>query len=60
MTTRQMFKPRYQDIENIPVFVRIFDQSIMSRNGTPRGPLFIANGLSDSTGDGVTVTKDVQ
>jgi hypothetical protein len=60
LTTKQMFRPRYQDIEKIPVFVRIFDQSIMSRSGTPRGPLFIANGLSDPTGDGVTVTKDVQ
>lgn len=32
----------------------------MSRSGTPREPLFIGNGLSDSVGDGVTVTKDVQ
>ena len=32
----------------------------MSRTGTPRGPLFIGNGLSDATGDGVTSTKDVQ
>ena len=60
LTTKQMFKPRYQDIEEIPVFVRMFDQSSMGRSGTPRGPLFIANGLSDPTGDGVTVTKDVQ
>lgn len=60
LTTDQLFKPQYQDIERIPVFVRIFDDLIMSRAGTPRGPLFIGNGLSDSTGDGVTVTKDVQ
>jgi hypothetical protein len=60
LTTKQMFKPRYQDIEKIPIFVRMFDHSIMGRSGTPRGPLFIGNGLSDSTGDGVTVTKDVQ
>lgn len=60
LTTQKMFKPQYQDIEKIPVFVRIFDHLIMSRSGTPRGPLFIGNGLSDSTGDGVTVTKDVQ
>lgn len=40
--------------------VRIFDRLIMGRTGTPRGPLFIGNGLSDSIGDGVTVTKDVQ
>ena len=60
LTTAQMFKSRYQDIERIPVFVRIFDRSIMSRTGTPRGPLFIGNGLSDPTGDGVTVTRDAQ
>jgi hypothetical protein len=60
LTTEQLFKPQYQDIEKIPVFVRIFDHLIMSRTGTPRGPLFIGNGLSDSIGDGVTVTKDVK
>jgi hypothetical protein len=60
LTTKQLFKPQDQDIEKIPVFVRIFDDLIMSRAGTPRGPLFIGNGLSDSIGDGVTVTKDVR
>jgi hypothetical protein len=60
LTTEHLFKPRYQDIEKIPVLVRIFDRLMMSRTGTPRGPLFIGNGLSDSIGDGVTVTKDVQ
>lgn len=44
----------------MPVLVRILDQLIMSRTGTPRAPLFIAVGLSDSTGDGVMVAKDVQ
>jgi hypothetical protein len=61
LTTEQMFKPQYRDIEkDVPVVVRIFDRLIMGRSGTPRGPLFIANGLSDSVGDGVMVTKDVQ
>jgi hypothetical protein len=60
LTTEQLFKPQYQDIEKIPFFVRAFDKQIMSRSGTPRGPLFIGNGLSDSIGDGVTVTQDVQ
>lgn len=60
LTTEQLFKPRYRDIAKIPVFVRTFDDLIMSRSGTPRGPLFIGNGLSDPTGDGVTVTRDVQ
>jgi hypothetical protein len=60
LTTEQLFKPQYQDIEKIPVFVHAFDHQIMGRSGTPRGPLFIGNGLSDSVGDGVTVAKDVQ
>jgi hypothetical protein len=61
LTTEQMFKPQYQNIEKkLPALVRAFNKQIMSRSGTPRGPLFIGNGLSDSIGDGVTVAKDVQ
>lgn len=60
LTTEELFKPQYRDIKKIPVFVRAFDHQIMSRSGTPRGPLFIGNGLSGSVGDGVTVAKDVQ
>ncbi len=60
LTTAQLLKPQYQDIEKVAVFARIFDHLIMSRTGTPRAPLFIGNGLSDPTGDGVMVTKDVQ
>jgi len=60
LTTEQLFKPRYQDITKVPVLVRILDQVIMSRTGTPRAPLFIGVGLWDPTGDGVMVAKDVQ
>ena len=60
LTIRQMFKPKYQDLAKVPLFVGILDRLIMSRTGTPRGPLFIGNGLSDSIGDGVMVAKDVQ
>ncbi|MGH9920151.1 MAG: lipase family protein, partial [Nitrososphaerales archaeon] len=60
LTTEQMFKAPYRDIEKVPVFVRIFDRLIMSRSGTPRSPLFIGVGQSDPTGDTVIVTKDVQ
>jgi hypothetical protein len=60
LTTEQMFKPQYRPIEKDPVFVRIFDRMIMSRSGTPRGPLFIGSGFSDSVGDGVTVMKDAR
>ena len=40
LTTEQLFKPQYQDITKVPVLVRILDQLIMSRTGTPRAPLF--------------------
>jgi hypothetical protein len=60
LTIRQMFKPQYQDFTKVPLFVGILDRLIMSRTGTPRAPLFIGDGLSDSIGDGVMVTKDVQ
>ena len=60
LTTAQLLKPPFQDIEKVPVFVRVFDHLIMGRTGTPRAPLFIGNGLSDPIGDGVMVIKDVQ
>ena len=60
LTTAQLLKPQYQDIEKVAVLVRTFDHLIMGRTGTPRAPLFIGNGLSDPIGDGVMVTKDVQ
>lgn len=60
LTTAQMFKPQYEDIYEVPVLVRVLDRLIMSRTGTPRAPLFIGVGLSDSVGDGVMVAKDVQ
>jgi len=60
LTTGQLFKPPYRDITRVPVLVRILDHVIMSGTGTPRAPLFIGVGLSDPTGDGVMVAKDVQ
>ena len=38
----------------------MFNRLIMSRTGTPKGPLFLANGNSDGAGDGVMVAKDVE
>jgi Secretory lipase len=60
LTIGQMFRPQYQDIEKVPTLVRILDHLIMSRTGTPRAPLFTGVGLSDSTGDGAVVARDVQ
>ena len=44
----------------MPVFTQMFNRLVMSRTGTPRGPLLLANGNSDGTGDGVTIAKDVE
>jgi len=60
LTTAELLKPKYRDIEKVAVFTRIFDHLIMGRTGTPRAPLFIGNGRSDAIGDGVMVTGDVQ
>ncbi len=60
LTIEQLFKPQYRDFAKVPRFVGILNHLIMSRTGTPRGPLFIGVGLSDSIGDGVMVEKDVR
>ncbi|MGC8628140.1 MAG: lipase family protein, partial [Acidimicrobiales bacterium] len=60
LTVQQLFLPRYKDIYTVPAFVRILNRLIMGRTGTPRAPLFIGEGNSDGTGDGVMVFKDVE
>jgi pimeloyl-ACP methyl ester carboxylesterase len=57
---QDMFKPQYQNFTKVPIFTRIFNDSIMGRLSVPRGPQLMAVGHSDATGDGVMVTKDVQ
>jgi len=58
LTYQKLLKSRYHDIFKIPPFVKFTDHLIMSRTGTPKGPLFMGVGDSDGTGDGVMVTKD--
>ncbi|MFZ0041439.1 MAG: lipase family protein [Solirubrobacteraceae bacterium] len=60
LTIQKLVKPQYANPDLIPDFVRIGDELIMSRTGTPKGPLFIGVGNADGTGDGVMVAKDVQ
>jgi hypothetical protein len=55
-----LLKPQYKDWKKVPIFVRIFNASIMSEAGTPREPLLMGVGNTDGTGDGVMITKDVQ
>jgi hypothetical protein len=60
LTVQRLFKPEYHDIFAIPTFTRVLNRLIMGRTGTPRVPLFIGEGNSDGTGDGIMVFKDVE
>lgn len=60
LTIQSLLKPQYQNYLQLPDLVRIADDLIMSRTGTPRGPLFMGVGNADGTGDGVMVAADVQ
>ena len=59
-TLAELFLPQYRNIFALPVFRQMFNRLIMSRTGTPKGPLLLANANSDGTGDGVTIAKDVE
>jgi hypothetical protein len=60
LKAQQLLKPAFQNIYSIPAVVRIDDELIMSRTGTPTEPLLMGVGDADGTGDGVMITKDVQ
>jgi hypothetical protein len=61
LTVQKLLKPQYQDFLQIPAFARVVDDLIMgSVPGHPTGPLFMAVGDSDGTGDGIMVTADVE
>jgi Secretory lipase len=55
-----LLKPQYKDWKTVPVFVKIFNASIMGEAGTPKEPLLMGVGNADGTGDGVMIAKDVQ
>ena len=59
-TLNELLMPQYRNIFAVPVFTRMFNRLVTSRTGTPRGPLLLANGYSDGTGDGVTIADDVE
>ena len=59
-TLDELFLAQYRNIFAVPVSRDMFNRLIMSRTGIPRGPLLLANGNSDGTGDGVTIAKDVE
>lgn len=60
LTIQKLVGPQYQDFFAIPLFAKINNQLIMGATGTPKGPLFIAVGNADGTGDGVMVADDVE
>lgn len=59
-TYAQLFKPAYQQTSSVPSLAKLFNHLIMGEGGTPKEPLFIANGNSDGTGDGVMIATDVE
>ena len=60
LTVQRLVKPRYANFLGVPVIARVSNRLIMTRTGTPRGPLFVGVGNADGTGDGVMVARDVE
>jgi hypothetical protein len=61
LTIQQLVKKRYSNVFTVPVLVTIINHLIMgSTPGNPTGPLFMAVGDADGTGDGIMVVADVE
>ena len=61
LTVQQLVKKKYRDVFDVPVLVKIINRLIMgSAPGNPTGPLFMAVGNADGTGDGIMVVADVE
>lgn len=60
LTIQKLLKPRYQNFLSVPIFASIVNEVIMGSDGTPRIPMFMANGNADGTGDDVMVAADVE
>ncbi|MGZ4165221.1 MAG: lipase family protein [Solirubrobacteraceae bacterium] len=58
LTIQKLLKPQYANFLGIPIFATTVNHLIMSRTGTPKGPLFIGVGNKDGTGDGVMIAAD--
>jgi Secretory lipase len=58
---QSLLKAKYANFLAVPTFRRIVNKLLMgTAKGHPKGPLFMAVGNADGTGDGVMVTKDVE
>ena len=61
LTIQKLLKPQYQDPYQVAEFVKVINALIMGTvPGHPNGPLFMAVGNVDGTGDGVMVAGDVE
>ena len=60
LTFEKMLRPQYQDWQKVPVFVRLFNDSILGRGRAPAEPLLMRVGNRGDGGDGVMIAKDVQ
>jgi hypothetical protein len=60
LTIQKLVKSQYQDFFGVPLFASINNKLIMSRTGTPKGPLFMGVGNKDGTGDSVMIAADVK
>jgi hypothetical protein len=58
LTIQKLLGARYQNVLSVIPFVDIMNRLIMSRTGTPAGPLLIGVGNADGIGDGVMVAAD--
>jgi len=61
LTIQQLLKPQYQNVLAIPLFAKLINELIMgTASSHPKGPLLMAVGNEDGTGDGVMVAADVE
>jgi Secretory lipase len=61
LTIQQLVKKKYSDVFSVRPLVEIINQLIMGNEpGNPTGPLFLAVGNADGTGDGIMVVADVE
>jgi outer membrane lipoprotein SlyB len=61
LTVQRLVKKKYSNVFTVPALVAINNELIMgSTPGNPTGPLFMAVGNADGTGDGIMVVADVE
>ncbi|MDQ6803839.1 MAG: lipase family protein [Actinomycetota bacterium] len=61
LTIQKLLGPQYQNPLAIPVFAKLMNELTMgTAPGHPTGPLFMAVGNQDGTGDGVMIAGDVE